>query len=214
MSELIQIGGLSTSDKATRAEARPAGAVFWLQGITLVWMLLECGGALYAAVLAHSVAMAAFGSDSLVELMSAGVVLLQFVPRIAISERSAARAAGVLLFVLALVVGILAAVSLWMGVRPRTSWMGMGVTLAALIIMPILAALKRREARRSNNAALAADAVQSVTCAYLAAIVLVGLAVNAVFRAGWFDAAAALLAIPLLVKEGWGAWNGKSCGCC
>jgi divalent metal cation (Fe/Co/Zn/Cd) transporter len=111
-------------------------------------------------------------------------------------------------------VGGFAVSSLVLRIPPETSRIGIGITLVALIVMPALAALKRREARRSNNAALAADAVQSATCAYLAAIVLVGLGINALFHVAWFDSAAALVAIPLLLKEGRAAWNGKACGCC
>jgi len=80
--------------------------------------------------------------------------------------------------------------------------------------MPVLATLKRREARSSNDAALAADAVQSATCAYIALITLVGLALNAAFHIPWFDSIAALLAIPFLIKEGKAAWKGQGCGCC
>ena len=80
--------------------------------------------------------------------------------------------------------------------------------------MPVLAYLKRREARRSQNAALAADAVQSATCAYIALITLTGLAVNAAFHIAWFDSIAALGAIPILIKEGRSAWQGHACGCC
>jgi divalent metal cation (Fe/Co/Zn/Cd) transporter len=214
MPELIQIDTLSGSDNAPCASVRRSSRVLWLQGVTLAWMLVECGVSLYAAAAAHSPAMAAFGSDSLVELLSAGVVLLQFVPWVALSERRAARAAGVLLFALALIVGVLAVGSLALRMRPETSRLGIGITIAALIVMPILAGLKRREARRSNNAALAADAVQSATCAYLAGIVLVGVGINAVFHVAWFDSAAALVALPLLVKEGRAAWNGRACGCC
>jgi hypothetical protein len=214
MSELIQIDRLSGSDNAPCASVRRSSRVLWLQGVTLAWMLVECGVSLYAAAAAHSPAMAAFGSDSLVELLSAGVVLLQFVPWVALSERRAARAAGVLLFALALIVGVLAVGSLALRMRPETSRLGIGITIAALMVMPILAGLKRREARRSNNAALAADAVQSATCAYLAGIVLVGVGINAVFHVAWFDSAAALVALPLLVKEGRAAWNGRACGCC
>jgi divalent metal cation (Fe/Co/Zn/Cd) transporter len=188
--------------------------VFWLQGITLVWMLVECGLSLYAAAAAHSPAMFAFGSDSFVELLSAGVVLLQFLPHFSVSERIAARAAGALLFALALIVSIMAIGSLWLRLRPETTRLGIGITLAALVVMPILAKLKHREARRSNNAALAADAVQSATCAYLAAIALAGLAINALFHISWFDSLAALVAVPLLLKEGRSAWRGDGCGCC
>jgi divalent metal cation (Fe/Co/Zn/Cd) transporter len=80
--------------------------------------------------------------------------------------------------------------------------------------MPVLATLKRREARRSQNAALAADAVQSATCAYIALITLAGLALNAAFHIPWFDSLAALLAIPILIKEGRSAWKGQGCACC
>jgi divalent metal cation (Fe/Co/Zn/Cd) transporter len=142
------------------------------------------------------------------------VVLLQFLPQVSIPARNAARAAGALLFALALIVCVMAIGSLALHLRPETSRLGIGITVAALIVMPILAKLKRREASRSNNAALAADAVQSAACAYLAAIALAGLAINALFHIAWFDSLAALAAVPLLLKEGRAAWNGQACGCC
>jgi divalent metal cation (Fe/Co/Zn/Cd) transporter len=215
MSELVQFEiQRSRPHAATCAPMRGSATVYWLQGITLVWMLVECGLSLYAAAAAHSPAMFAFGSDSFVELLSAGVVLLQFLPHFSVSERIAARAAGALLFALALIVSIMAIGSLWLRLRPETTRLGIGITLAALVVMPILAKLKHREARRSNNAALAADAVQSATCAYLAAIALAGLAINALFHISWFDSLAALVAVPLLLKEGRSAWRGDGCGCC
>ncbi len=215
MAEFVQIElQLSRSTTVARAPMRRSTAVFWLQGITLIWMLVECGLSLYAAAAAHSPAMLAFGSDSFVELLSAAVVLLQFLPQVSIAERKAARAAGSLLFALALIVCVMAIGSLVLHLRPETSRLGIGITVAALIVMPILAKLKRREARRDNNAALAADAVQSATCAYLAVIALLGLAVNALFHVAWFDSLAALVAIPLLLKEGRAAWHGEVCSCC
>ena len=215
MSELIQIGARpSTANPTTFAPVRRSATVFWLQGITLAWMLIECALSLYAAAKAHSPVMLAFGSDSFVELLSAGVILLQFLSLVSISQRSAARAAGFLLFVLALVVSVTAIVSLALRLRPEASRLGIGVTLAALIVMPILAKLKRQEARRSNNSALAADAAQSAMCAYLAGVSLAGLAMNEVFHIAWFDSLAALIAVPLLLREGRAAWQGQTCGCC
>jgi divalent metal cation (Fe/Co/Zn/Cd) transporter len=215
MSEFVQLDTqLSKPGTLACAPMRPSVTVFWLQGITLAWMLAECGLSLYAAAAARSPAMLAFGSDSFVELLSAGVVLLQFLPRVSISERNAGRAAGVLLYALALVVCIAAILSLALRLNPKPTRLGIGITLAALIVMPVLAGLKRREARRSNNSALAADAVQSATCAYLAVITLAGLAINALFHIAWFDSIAALVAIPLLLKEGRAAWQGKACDCC
>jgi divalent metal cation (Fe/Co/Zn/Cd) transporter len=188
--------------------------VFWLQGVTLAWMLAEFGVSAYAALSARSPAMLAFGSDSLVELLSAAVVLLQWVPGVSISERKASRAAAVLLFVLIFPIAAAAVAALALGLRPETSGAGIGITVAALLAMPVLAWLKRREARRSGNAALAADAVQSATCAYLALIALVGLVMNALFHLAWFDPLAALTAIPLLIQESRSVWRGEACGCC
>jgi divalent metal cation (Fe/Co/Zn/Cd) transporter len=213
MPDLIQIGVQPSAPAGGEAQ-KPRAVVIWLQVVTLVWMMLEFGISAYAAFTAHSPALLAFGSDSLVELLSATVVLLQWSPRMRISERSAHRAAGVLLFVLAGVVAVIAVGALALRMRPETSLWGIGITIAALIAMPILAGLKRREARRSNNAALAADAVQSATCAYIALITLAGLAMNAVFHIAWFDSVAALAAIPILMKEGRSAWRGQGCGCC
>jgi len=98
--------------------------------------------------------------------------------------------------------------------RPETNCAGIGITTAALIAMPALAFLKRREARRGNNSALAADAVQSATCAYIALIALIGLGLNAAFHIPRFDSIAALAVIPFLLKEGRLAWRGHPCGCC
>lgn len=213
MTELVQIG-FQPSKSAIAGAPKPRASVLCLQGVTLAWMLVEFGVSAYAAVTAHSPAMLAFGSDSLVELLSATVVLLQWIPSTSISEQRASRIAGTLLFVLAFVVAAIAVVSLALRLRPATSYSGIAITIAALIAMPVLAFLKRREARRSKNAALAADAVQSATCAYLALIALTGLVINAVFNFAQFDSVAALVAVPILVKEGRSAWQGHACGCC
>jgi divalent metal cation (Fe/Co/Zn/Cd) transporter len=213
MPEFIQLGALPSQPVFARP-SKPGIAVLWLQGVTLAWMLVELGVSIYAAVTARSPAMLAFGSDSLVELLSAVVVLMQWVPKMPISERRAHRAAALLLFVLAFVVGLIAFGSLVLRLQPETSRAGIGITIAALIVMPVLATLKRREARRSENIALAADAVQSATCAYIALITLAGLALNAAFQIPWFDSIAALLAIPILIKEGRSAWKGQGCACC
>ncbi len=213
MPELVQIGFQLPKSAIARA-LKPRASVLWIQGVTLAWMLVEFGVSAYAATTAHSPAMLAFGSDSLVELMSAAVVLLQWIPSMSISDRKATRTASVLLFVLALVIVGAAVTSLTLRLRPETSRAGIGITIAALLAMPVLAWLKRREAYRSGNVALAADATQSATCAYLALIALTGLAVNAYFHIAWFDAVAALVAVPILVEEGRSAWQGQTCGCC
>lgn len=209
--QLVQIGLAPAKPQEGRL---PRKRVFWVQGITLAWMLIEFGVSAYAAVKARSPVLMAFSSDSIVELISAAVVLLQWVPGVSISEHRAARTASVLLFVLAGVVVAVASTALIGGLNPQPSRAGMAITVAALIAMPVLAWLKRHEARQLGNAALAADAAQSATCAYLALITLAGLSIHAIFHVAWFDSAAALVAVPILVKEGRSSWNGQSCKCC
>jgi len=185
--------------------------VAWLQWITLTWMALECGASLWAAAQAHSAALLAFGADSLVEMLSATVVLLQFVPRFPLKKERADKAAAALLFLLVAVIVSIA----WVGrARPmETSCMGIAVTALALMVMPMLAWMKRRQARLMNNRALAADAAQSATCAYLAGVTLLGLAIYAVWRVRWVDTVAALVAVPLLIVEARRAWRGEGCRC-
>ena len=193
---------------------RPAlpGPLAWLQWITLVWMTLECAGSLFAAARAHSVALVAFGADSLIELLSAAVVLLQFLPRFPLRKTHAERAAAILLFALAAVVIGLSVLAYRSPLQ--TSPLGIAITALALVVMPVLAGLKRRQARTLNNRALAADATQSATCAYLAAVTLAGLVAYAAWRVSWVDTVAALAAVPILIVEGRRAWRGEGCECC
>ncbi len=174
-------------------------------------MVIECALALFSAWRARSPVLLAFGADSLIELMSALVVLLQFVPRFALSTARATRLAGILLFVLAAVITMSSALALWQQVRPDTSWIGIGVTLAALALMPALSSAKRRAGKTARNAALTADAVQSATCGYLAGITLAGLVLNALLHIRWIDPAAALVAVPVICLEGKKAFEGKVC---
>jgi len=185
--------------------------VAWLQWITLAWMAVECCASLWAAAGAHSVALLAFGSDSMIEMLSAAVVLLQFLPRFPLKKGHADRAAAILLWLLAGAVALIAVLA--RNVPIETSVLGILVTAFALIGMPVLAGLKRTQARKMNNRALAADATQSATCAYLAGVTLASLAINAFWHIRWIDSGAALVAVPILVVEGRRAWRGEACGC-
>jgi hypothetical protein len=121
-------------------------SVMRLQSITIGWMLVECAGSIFAAGRAHSVALLAFGSDSLVELFSATIVLLQFTRIFRISRERAARMAGGLLFVLAGVVVLIALVVVAGKVKAERSLLGISITAGALLI-PILIVEGRRAFR-------------------------------------------------------------------
>lgn len=185
-----------------------------LQAITLVWMVLECSVALFAAWRARSVSLLAFGSDSFVELISATVVLIQFTPRLHISQYRAARLCGSLLYGLAAIVATIAVTGFLRHSQADSSVLGMIVTAGALMVMPLLAQRKRETAAQTGNKALRADAVQSATCAYLAGLTLAALILRRVLGIHWIDPLAALLAVPILIVEGRRARKGQTCACC
>lgn len=196
----------------------PNGRIRALQIFTVLWMLIECGVSLFAAHQARSPLLLAFGADSFVELLSGFVVLwntLNFAEsRWALSEQRAGRINGILLFVLAATVVGISILSLATAEKPEGSLLGMAITLAALLIMPVLSFFKRNIAEQTGNIALAADSVQSATCAYLALITLAGLVINTIFHLPWIDSVAAFGAVPILIIEGRRALRGESCGCC
>jgi divalent metal cation (Fe/Co/Zn/Cd) transporter len=178
-------------------------------------MSLEASISLWAAWKAHSPALAAFGGDSAVELLSAVVVLWRFRGNASEqAESRAARIAGGLLFLVAACVALASAMSLLGYSEPQPSYLGMGVLAAALFIMPWLAREKRRLSALTASAALRADAAESALCAYLALVALVGLAARVIWHIEWADPVAALAAIPLILFEAREAIRGKACGCC
>ncbi len=159
----------------------------------------------------HSPALLAFGGDSLVELLSAAVVFWRF--RFTLAEARAARIAGGLLFALAGFV-LLTSVLIFFGYREaQRSPVGIGILLAAAVMMPWLASRKRKLAIVTSSAALKADAAESALCGYMAWIALAGLVVNAVWNKPWADPVAGLALTPLILREGWEAVHSSRLGC-
>jgi divalent metal cation (Fe/Co/Zn/Cd) transporter len=184
-----------------------------IQALTLVWMSVEAVVSLGAAWFARSPALLGFGGDSAVELLSASVVLWRFhSPSLGdYAEHRAARIVGGLLFVLAAFVALTSVLALLGHVEARSSPIGIVVLIFAAAVMPWLAKQKRQLSAATASAALRADAAESAVCGYLALIALAGLAVNAIWRVSWADPLAALVLLPLIVREGWEAMKGKPC---
>ena len=60
----------------------------------------------------------------------------------------------------------------------RHSIAGIGIAIAALVVMPALAISKARTGRRLGSAAVTADSKQSTLCATLSAVLLAGIIAN------------------------------------
>ncbi len=155
----------------------------WLTSATLLYNCLEAVLSIGAGVLAGSVALVGFGVDSVIEL-TAGVAALWRLRadvdplRRASTERQTVRLIGLCFLALAVYVAYDSLQALIGRRAPAKSILGIVIAAASLIVMPLLARAKRLVAVRLASGAIAAEAQQTQICAYLSAILLVGLAVN------------------------------------
>lgn len=189
-----------------------------LEYFTIVWNLLEGIVSVAAGLLAGSVALVGFGFDSFIESLSGGALLwrlhLDHPERREQAEKFALKLVGISFLFLAAYVMIDAAKSLIKREPPAVTYLGIGIAALSLIVMPLLARAKRRIAKEIHSHAMEADARQTDICTYLSAILLGGLLLNAVFGWWWADPVAALVMIPIVVKEGIAALRGEACGDC
>lgn len=105
------------------------------------------------------------------------------------------------LLLLCLYVVTFASVGLATQSKPDTSVPGIVISVAAVIVMPYLAFSKRRLGERIDSSALRGDAAESLTCAYMAATVLVGVVLNAAFGWWWADDIASIVFLGWLARE-------------
>ena len=186
-----------------------------LEYLTIGWNLFEAAVALGAGVFAGSTALLGFGTDSLIESLSGAVLLwrLHQGEKGERREQQARKLVGISLVVLAAYVAFEAAESLVKREPPAVSYPGIAIALLAVIVMPLLARAKRKVAARLDSRSMHADSRQSDICGYLSAILLMGLAANALLGWWWADPVAGLVMVPIIGKEGVDALRGGTCGC-
>jgi divalent metal cation (Fe/Co/Zn/Cd) transporter len=196
---------------------------FRLEFVTLAWMLIEATVGIGAGFAASSLVLIAFGADSLIELASAGVLVwrlnveLRHGEEFAESaEQLAARIGGALLFALAAYVVVAAGWKLWTRASAEFSLAGLALSVAAIPIMGLLARRKLRLADQLGSSALRADAVESITCGWLALVVVAALIAEYLLAhlaipAWWVDPFGSLAIVWFLVREGREAWSGEEC---
>jgi len=178
-----------------------------------LWNIVEAGVALWSGISAGSVALLAFGLDSLIELF-AGAVLIWRLSREwggeeeGAAEKKALRLVGITFFVLSAYIAIQAIATLlgWFA-EPRESLVGIILVVASAVVMTLLFFPKISIAKKIESPALRAEAKESLACDLQDLTLLVGLGANALWGWWWADPVAALLLIPWLLKEGWEAWT-------
>ena len=165
--------------------------------------------ALSAGAVASSAALIGFGLDSVIEVASAAAIAWQFTRRDPERwEKATVRVIGGAFFALAVYVAVDAILALT-GVRdPDHSPVGIGIAIASLIVMPVLAWFEFRTGRELRSKSVQADAKQLLLCIYLSGTVLIGLVLNGLFGWAWADSIAALVVAGLAIREGIEAWRG------
>jgi divalent metal cation (Fe/Co/Zn/Cd) transporter len=211
-SALVRTPAAAIPDRDRDRLVRRAKALSWL---SLAWMAVEGAVAITAALAAGSIALLGFGLDSAIEGLASVIVIWRFTGHRRLSDQAEERARrliAVSFFLLAPYVAQDALRALIAGDRPAISWVGIGLSISSLIMMPLLGRAKQSIGLQLGSAATAGEGTQNMLCAYLAAGVLAGLVLNTAFGLGWADPVIALGIAGLAVKEGRETWRGD--GCC
>ncbi len=205
---------MSANSSLALRRARLHRQALLLAYATVAYNAAEAVIAIWAGRQAGSLALVSFGGDSIVECLSALVIVWQFradVPET--RERQALRGIAVAFFTLAAFVAVDAVRTLVTGADPDPSPVGIGLAVASLVVMPVLAWAKRRVGRELRSSTVTADSLQTLLCTYLSAVLLAGLLLNATLGWGWVDPLVALVIAAVAANEGREAWRGEDCDC-
>lgn len=185
--------------------------------IGVLWNVAEAGVALWASYRAGSVALLAFGLDSVIELIAGGVLIRHLSKEWTggeandRAEQRAHQLVGLTFVALSGLIAVQSGVTLagWIS-PPGESIAGIVLVLLSGVVMFVLYLLKAAIAAKINSPALRAEAVESLICDLQDGTVLIGLALNALFGWWWTDPLAALALIPFLLKEAREALEARS----
>jgi divalent metal cation (Fe/Co/Zn/Cd) transporter len=210
--ELTVIQPTATRSREWHRNARRARLLSWF---SLVWMTIEGVVGVVTGILAGSIALQAFGISSAVEGLASVIVIWRFTGSRTLSgtsERVAQKAVAISFWLLVPYVAAEALYKLLVNAEAETSFVGIGLTISSLILMPLLGRAKLKLGSRLDSAATAGEGTQNILCAYLAGAVLLGLLGNTLLGLWWLDPIAALVVAGLAIKEGRESWRGE--GCC
>ena len=175
-----------------------------------LWNVLEAGVALWAAKGAGSVALLAYGLDSLIELFAGGVLIWHLSREWRergheeAAEKKALKLVGVTFFLLSAYIIVQSTGTLlgWFA-EPRESMVGIILVVASAMVMTAIFFPKLSLAKKLGSRALRGEAIESLVCDLQDLTLLVGLGANVLWGWWWADPVAALALVPWLVKEGW-----------
>ena len=171
---------------------------------SIVWMTVESLVALSVGFGASSLALLAFGGDSVIELISSWTVLVYLRRRDkteTVQDERAEWITTLLLFLLVPTIAFGLIYNYLMGIRAESSVLGIGLAIGAIIIMPVLAVEKKRVGDKGNLLSLSIDAIESWTCFFMSIALLGGLLANYLWNFWWVDSAAACIILFFILRE-------------
>lgn len=186
-----------------------------LAQFTVGYNVLEGIVSIAVGVAAGLVSVIGFGIDSGIESISAVLVAIRLAARLrhgAADERKekvTLRIVALTFFLLAAYVTVQGIRSLLAGEEPETSPLAIGVLLASLVVMPVLAAFKTRVGRALGDNLILADAAETRICVLLSVSTLLGLVLYALTGAAWLDPVAGFVIAAFAIHEGKEAWEGE-----
>lgn len=203
--------------QATVRDAQWLRAARWarrLSWFSLAWMTGEGTLGLLAGISAGSIALVGWALGSVIEGLAAVIVVWRFSGtrmQSETAERHAQHGVAISFFLLAPYIGVEALRALLTGHDSRSSVLGIAVTAASLLVMPLLGRAKHRLGERLGSDATAGEGTQNLMCAAQAAAVLLGLGLTAAFGWSWVDPTIALAIAGWAIYEGVQAWRGEVC---
>lgn len=201
---------MTTTDQ-TKLSRRAVGLAYFTIGYNVIEGII----AVSAGIVAGAVSLIGFGLDSAIEVAAAVVVLVRLTAELRGAEpderkeKAALRFIAVTFFALALYLVVDGVLSLLRGERPDVSPVGIVLTGASIVIMPLLAWVKMRTGRAMGSRLVMADAAETRLCAWLSVSTFVGLLAYALVGWTWLDAVAGFIIAAFAVMEGREAWEGE-----
>jgi divalent metal cation (Fe/Co/Zn/Cd) transporter len=181
-----------------------------LSYFTIVYNVVEGILSIFAGLIAGSTSLLGFGLDSVVESLSATVMVWRFRKTGKISdveedkvEKKALQYVGYTFLILGIYVLYESIIKLYTGEIPNPSLLGILIAIASIIVMPILFYMKHNTGESLNSKSLIADSKQTLACMYLSVALLFGLLLNYIYGIWQADPVVGILIAIYLLKEGY-----------
>ncbi|MGD9347856.1 MAG: cation transporter [Candidatus Aminicenantes bacterium] len=186
----------------------------YLEYFTVAYNVIEAGLSILFGHSAKSIALIAFGLDSIVESLSGLIMIWRLRKHGKISEEEEERIEKRAQRFVALTFFILGFYVLFQSIKklitveiPDPSLPGIIIAVVSLIVMPVLSYQKHKTGKQIQSEALIADSKETLACSFLSLALLSGLGLNYLFGFWQADAIAGLIIVFFLMREGREIWG-------